>query len=139
MKDNKELLEDLCERLPYGVKVETSKGIGTLETIKLTLFGHELGVNIEPTKRDNFKLSECKLYLFPLSSMTEEQQLELEIIGGSVRFDYRNEDFIDFDGYSTVSFSVVLEIINWLKEHHFDYRGLIGLGLALDATGLNIY
>jgi hypothetical protein len=31
------------------------------------------------------------------------------------------------------------DVIDWLNENHFDYRGLIEKGLAIDATGLNIY
>ena len=31
------------------------------------------------------------------------------------------------------------DAIDWLNAHHFDYRGLIPKGLAIDATGLNIY
>ena len=29
--------------------------------------------------------------------------------------------------------------IEFYHKHHFDYRGLITMGLANDATGLNIY
>jgi hypothetical protein len=29
--------------------------------------------------------------------------------------------------------------IDWLNKNHFDYRGLIEKGLAIDATNLNIY
>lgn len=28
---------------------------------------------------------------------------------------------------------------DWLNAHNFDYRGLIPMGLANDATGKNIY
>ena len=28
---------------------------------------------------------------------------------------------------------------DWCHKNHFDYRGLIPMGLANDATGLNIY
>lgn len=30
-------------------------------------------------------------------------------------------------------------LYDWLNKNHFDYRGLIEKGLAIDATGLNIY
>lgn len=39
------------------------------------------------------------------------------------------------DAYS----SWTLETFDWLNKHHFDYRGLIEKGLAIDATGLEIY
>ena len=32
-----------------------------------------------------------------------------------------------------------LPALDWLIENNFDYRGLIPMGLATDATGLNIY
>lgn len=28
---------------------------------------------------------------------------------------------------------------DWFDTHHFDYRGLIPMDLAIDATGKNIY
>ena len=55
-------------------------------------------------------------YLFPLSSMTDEQLEEFEKCGLASYHDY-----------------------DWYNKNHFDYRGLIEKGLAIDATGLNIY
>lgn len=65
----------------------------------------------------------CKPYLFPMSSMTEEQSIE-----------YINlcERLCPASTYS-------MEMIDWFHKNHFDYRGLIPMGLAIDATGLNIY
>ena len=53
--------------------------------------------------------------------MTEEQLLEL----ASISF----ENSIDSS----------IKTLDWLNKNYFDYRGLIPLGLAVDATGLNIY
>ena len=63
-----------------------------------------------------------KPYLFPMSSMTEEEKLMYEglMIG-------------------TDNISYMLDVVDWLNKNHFDYRGLIDKSLALDATGLNIY
>ena len=33
----------------------------------------------------------------------------------------------------------ISDSIDWLNKNHLDYRGLIGKGLAIDATDLNIY
>ena len=33
----------------------------------------------------------------------------------------------------------VKELVDWLNQNHFDYRELIPKGLALNASGLNIY
>lgn len=122
-QENKELLlKDLCARLPYGVIVETPKGKGHVCNINITIFGTEIGVNVNSTIRDNFSINDIKPYLFPLSSMTEEEKLMYEglMIG-------------------TDNISYMLDVIDWLNKNHFDYRGLIEKGLAIDATGLNIY
>ena len=37
------------------------------------------------------------------------------------------------------STNFIVQLVDWLNENHFDCRGLIEKGLALDATGLNIY
>lgn len=124
-QENKELLlKDLCARIPYGVIVETPKGKGHVCDINLTIFGYEFGVNVNPTIRDNFSISYVKPYLFPLSSMTEEQKQEYRHITERWMYD---------SSYS------ISDSIDWLNSHHFDYRGLIEKGLAIDATGLNIY
>lgn len=119
-EDKELLLKDLCSRLPYGVEVEYDNCICELLSIdkdneELTIwksFGYKPGV----------KLENCKPYLFPLSSMTEEQKKE-----------YKH--FVAFSGNPAGS----ANFIDWLNSHYFDWRGLIPKGLAKDATGLNIY
>lgn len=136
------LLEDLCARLPHKVKVTT-----TNPAVK---FGIISGISIENkisvrTKHADivFNYTEVKPYLFPLSSMTEEQYNSLQESGilnnCSHSYEYVNPHihgvsfvFKEFKTYS-------LELIEWLNRNHFDYRVLIPMGLALDATGLNIY
>ena len=122
-QEHKELLlKDLCARLPYGVIVVTPKGRGYVCDINLTIFDYELGVNIDPIIRDTFSINDVKPYLLPMSSMTEEEKLMYEglMIG-------------------TDNIPYMLDVIDWLNSHHFDYRGLIEKGLAIDATELNIY
>ena len=122
-QENKELLlKDICARLPYGVIVETTKGKGHVCDINLTIFGYEFGVNVNSTIRDTFSINDVRPYLFPMSSMTEKEKLMYEglMIG-------------------TDNISYMLDVVDWLNAHHFDYRGLIDKSLALDATGLNIY
>ena len=146
-QEDKELLfKDLCARLPYGVIVVTPKGRGYVCNINLTIFDYELGVNINPIIRDPFSINDVKPYLFPLSSMTEEQEKEIQEITGNP--DYacitRKTDglelwlnFIDTD--PTIWLDAIFEVQDYLNKNHFDYRGLIEKGLAIDATGLNIY
>ena len=146
-QEDKELLfKDLCARLPYGVIVVTPKGRGYVCNINLTIFDYELGVNINPIIRDPFSINDVKPYLFPLSSMTEEQEKEIQQIIGNP--DYaciiRKTDglelwlnFIDTD--PTIWLDAIFEVQEYLNKNHFDYRGLIEKGLAIDVTGLNIY
>ena len=146
-QEDKELLfKDLCARLPYGVIVVTPKGRGYVCNINLTIFDYELGVNINPIIRDTFSINDVKPYLFPLSSMTEEQEKEIQQIIGNP--DYaciiRKTDglelwlnFIDTD--PTIWLDAIFEVQEYLNKNHFDYRGLIEKGLAIDVTGLNIY
>ena len=76
-----------------------------------------------------------KLYLLPLSSMTEEQEREYNTLRDFVySHHYEYEDIVEdmglYDNWRS---------IDYLNAHHFDYRGLIEKELAIDATGLNIY
>lgn len=134
-QENKELLlKDLCARLLYGVIVETPKGKGHVCDINLTIFGYEFGVNVNATIRDNFSISYVKPYLFPLSSMTKEQEKELKYL-----CDWENDRWSGLVVIQESKFCMNTEIIDWLNKNHFDYSGLINKGLAIDATELNIY
>lgn len=122
-QENKELLlKDLCARLPYGVKCidDYAQIEGKLSQIgtnyDMCLLSDEYG-------RSTWAMvSHCKPYLYPFSSMTEEQERE-----------YLNT----CNGYCTYYWTE--ETFDWLNAHHFDYRGLIDEGLAIDCTNLNIY
>ena len=127
-KDRELLLRDLCARLPYGVIVYTPNGRGYVCEINFTIFGYELGVNINPIIRDTFSINDVKPYLFPLSSMTEEEkeeycQLQQRVI-------YNSKGVVNED---------VIKYINWCYKKHLDINNLIPMGLAIDETGLNIY
>ena len=124
-----ENIKDLCSRLPYGVIVDTPKGKGHACDINFTIFGVEIGVNINTTVRDTFSINDVKPYLRPMSSMTEEEWEDYQKI--------RMIDWVHGDINGT--FINAGLIVDWLNAHHFDYRGLIPMGLAIDATNLNIY
>ena len=125
-QENKELLlKDLCSRLPYHPRVKVWLKDGTTEEGVL-----DLEHNYGDVLRDAFYYSEIvkiKPYLFPLSSMTEEQKMFLK----------QQNWCIAISTSRTVETTV--EGIDWLNKNHFDYRGLIEKELAIDATGLNIY
>ena len=134
-KDKELLMKDLCARLPYGVKVESvfinpdtkehkSCGIEVFDATSILMIRDGLG--------------EFKPYLFPLSSMTEEQYKYISYNFGRDGLDYIKYGTCDFHS-STLNIEDIYELVDWLNKNHFDYRGLIEKGLALDATGLNIY
>ena len=116
------LLKDIFGRIPYGVKCSyldiefNNTTYGNLETFeydddKDVIFVIDgIGIYSEHVKP----------YLFPISSMTEEQEKEWRYTLSS-------------DG------NITYETVDWLNKNHFDYRGLIPMGLANDATELNIY
>ena len=76
------------------------------------------------TKGGSIYSNEYKPYLFPLSSMTDYQKSDYQFI---------TERWMNDPSHS------ISDSIDWLNKNHFDYRGLIDKGLAIDATGLNIY
>ena len=124
MKQEKDiLLKDLCARLPYGIICDDEYG-NTLELIGINNPNNATFKCSDKTFWTT-DLDKCRPYLFPLSSMTKKQKEE-----------YR-QFLEDIDGYA-YSIDCVLQI-DWLNKNHFDYRGLIEKGLAIDATGLNIY
>lgn len=93
--------------------------------------------DIERLLNDEDNDTEIKPYLFPLSSMTEEQKKYIaDRWGINEESDFEiNSDW----GEYIVELGDIVDFIDWLNENHFDYRGLIEKGLAIDATGLNIY
>ena len=117
-EDKEILLIDLCARLPYGTKVrafigEKSENDEILGCIHIF----------------NFYAHDCKPYLRPMSSMTEEEI----------------DEFTQFDVYSDGEYVMPnYEAIDWLNKHHFDYRiiydedkkkymSMIEKGLAIEA------
>ncbi len=99
------LLKDLCARLPYGVIVQDRNGTHTL------IPGNtELGTEY------------IKPYLRPMSSMTEKEEKDYILLS--------NHCIVTSIGFVRIEAQI---LIDWLNEHHFDYRGLIEKGLALEA------
>ena len=120
-QEHKELLRrDLCARLPYGIKASyygADEECETWDEVDGVAFDYvEIGQYSLPIER-------VKPYLFPLSSMTEEQE----------------EEYNDLNSYELGCFPHTEDALDYLIKNHFDYRGLIPMGLALDATGLNVY
>ena len=121
------LLKDLCARLPYkpivqidGCGIWNLRGVDHDDSVKLrdrviVWYGENY-----PSSKNSFPIINCKPYLFPLSSMTEEQQINLtKFVANGI-----NGENILYD---------------WYNKNHFDYRNLINKNLAIDCTNLNIY
>ena len=147
-KEKDMLIKDICARIPYNVigKCELDASYDTsFDTVFQThKFNAEVyGIKedlllVTPLIEDNdeqtyaeeevadgVSILDFTPYLFPMSSMTEEQSKEYhELIGGM------------FGTSALINFEVFTDFFN---SNHLDYRGLIPMQLSIDATGLNIY
>ena len=120
-EDKEILLKDLCARLPYGVKFMCNKNIYTAKGLDLIVTDEGDWEYAVTTKEiAPIEIDFIKPYLFPMSSMTEEQKKKW---------------------FYTLSsdYHITYDTVDWCNKNHFDYRELIDKSLALDATGLNIY
>ena len=122
-KEKDLLVKDLCPRLPYGVMCQVDDGAAGLNDGKLI----EIDISKELVRFDadyywDAYIDDIKPYLFPMSNMTEEQFKEY----------WELEHSGDMEHLS-------IPALDWLNKNHFDYRGLIPMGLAIDASRLNIY
>lgn len=125
-KEEKDLLlKDLCARLPYGVKISVQswdeEEQECVDKVDM-LYSVNKDEYIKSANEDyDFSIEDIKPYLLPLSGMTEEQRNEYhELL-------YNPKRGIDIDYF------------DWCHKNHLDCRGLIPMGLAINATGLNIY
>ena len=128
-KDKELLLKDLAARFPYGVVLDVDttdwrapqghiqvkiEGYGVIfKDLSLIVNGSYYGDNYKP-------------YLRPMSSMTEEERKEYNeylFHGASIGLMSNTE--------------TAYELIDWLNKNHFDYRGLIEMGLAIPVTKEN--
>ena len=142
-EDKELLLKDLCARLPYGVIVDYKENEFEIPHWKIITiypntfdgwigYDKRIGAGSESGSRP-FKIGEIKPYLRPLSSMTEEEFLEYyNIKYNKVTYRYNYERF-DVGKFHSVGIIPIEEYLDWLLKNHFDFRGLIPKGLALEA------
>ena len=115
-EDKQLLFVALCAMLPYHVRLKVWLKDGTIEEGFL-----DLEHNYADVLRDAFyynEIKDIKPYLRLMSSMTETERQEYGLV-------LCNE--------------LSVNRFDWLNAHHFDYRNLIGRGLAIDCTDLNVY
>ena len=138
------LLKDLCARLPYGVKVmkqfkSQTRTLLSIDVANLRVYFLEndvnspFGFNIEDPLRFS---QQIKPYLRPMSSMTEEERKELKAATCPNGTGFFDEKYLicPMNHYGEhISYGFMSDILGWLNEHHFDYRGLLEKGLALEA------
>ena len=142
------LIKDLFTRIPYDVKVNCNDKIYNIcgiQGFNICWLSNENNVNAFTTAGVKY----IKPYLFPLTSITEEQMEELEELCDM----YTPDD--DYNPYACLGIEILYkhvlddgykfikdfktDVIDWFHKNHIDYRGLIPMGLAIDASGLNIY
>ena len=110
-EDKNLLLIDLCARLPYGVKCKDQYG----DYINVNIYNAHIEHLI-----DQILSGVVQMVLRPMSSMTEEEKTEYRNIAPGIEWNYG------------IQFPTTNKM-DWLNVHHFDYRGLIEKGLALEA------
>ena len=112
------LFQDLSARLPYEVKVFYEY----VDDLDKKTYGYSLTLNTWCIDELVAEKAIVKPYLRPMSNMTGEESIEygktLTCHIGRDNCTYTHQTFKSFD---------------WLNAHHFDYRGLIERGLALEA------
>ena len=122
-EDKQLLLRDLCERLPYGVKLGFENSDLILVPEEFNIYTKQLSTNQIYPKVDRavighiYDIWNYRPYLRPMSSMTEEE-----------RKYYNSLSILIADSECDV-----YEEMDWLNSHCFDYHGLIEKGLALEA------
>ena len=106
--------------LPYGVICKSPTGykfaLHQMNPNELTPFGKGVVFDFGKT----YYIGDIKPYLRSMESMTEEEKIKLSL-----------SQIYAFAHYNEVA------KMDWLNEHHFDYRGLIDEGLAIEVTEEN--
>lgn len=145
-EDKMLLIKDLSSRLPYAVHVQHISGVsGILHDISI-FHKYDENDNIYDAicytdflgDENNITIEYFKPYLFPLSSITEGQKNQISqlLLDTKIEFPPYEEDY---DNLLVSSVKQANALINYCLASHLDINGLIEKGLAIDATGLNIY
>ena len=139
-EDKELLLRDLCARLPYGVKVKLGDNPNIFDLEYRIKFAVMYG-NSDKLE-DILDIINIKPYLFPLSSLTEEQRNNISKLLIDTQNEFSPYGEINLKGCDNLFICSVKQsnaLINYCLANHLDINGLIEKELAIDATGLDIY
>ena len=126
-QEKKILFQAICESLPYGLKC-TTKARGWPGVYPICgCIGNKIILDCpkEVEGDDIWLVQNIVPYLRPMYSMTEKERNEYL----SIKMQ-ETERVALAEIYRPEAIS---EIMVWLISHHFDYRGLIPMGLAFPA------
>ena len=135
-EDKQLLLMDLCARLPYNVVVRCTDSDTDYNCFLTTDILHEI--------QNGYEYYDYKPYLRPMESMTEEEKEEYRNLSDEVIGSYGpyHHEFIAHcvrlgikpdNPHECIDNFLNMEAIDWLLKYHFDFRGLIPMGIALEA------
>lgn len=114
------LFKDLCARLPYEVKVTFAGYSGRDDCV----------LNTQQLNIYNIEYLRLKPYLRTMPSITEEEKEEIKPLFSKFTDEFGKPVLV-------VRQNKMALYQDWLNEHHFDYRGLIPMGLAIEVTEEN--
>ena len=139
-EDKDLLLKDLCARLPYGVKISIPdlliSSIKNIEVLNEIFKGDD---GLYRVNNSGILIEYVKLYLRPISSMTEE---EVDKLFNILNINQNNEsEWLKVNDINIIrlftqegkDFYEISEAIDYLYSIHVDFRGLIEKGLAIEA------
>lgn len=128
-EDKELLLKDLCARLPHKVRIKCDgypNGLAVTGIVGEQVFhtpyfiGGEIIIN-------KHTIDAVRPYLRPMSSMTSDEWMEYcdACVEDEKSWTWARKEF---------KFTPITHKEDFMNAHHFDYRGLIPMGLALEAT-----
>ena len=130
------LLRDLCTRLPYSTlcyckwtKDAPNGTSGCVQEVSTYLLEELMVIG---DQNYECQICEIKPFLRSMSSMTEKEKKEFYNVIKE-RCDYDGIHLIGNEGGYIIHYSWINKCIDWLNIHHFDYCGLIPMGLALES------